>query len=116
MGANHITNGRTGGSDTVTLAEINMPIHSHPLAIYIRTLPEVIPIIVINQEQVSQIMLMTVQLCNFLIIKQHLVQEAIVIVYMGSTGLAGASEPFSILPPYTVLFLYNEIVIKDSMS
>lgn len=54
-----------------------------PLEVYIRTLLEVIAIIVINQEQVSQIMLMTVQLWNFLTIKQHLVQEVIVIVYMG---------------------------------
>lgn len=54
-----------------------------PLAVYIQTLLEVTAIIVINQEQVSQIMLMTVMSCNIPIIKQHLVQEAIVIVYMG---------------------------------
>lgn len=104
MGANHITNGRTGGSDTVTLAEINMPIHNHPAgSLYTNSAgshthncyqPRAGKSDNANDRTVMQ----------FSDYKATSSSGSHSHSIYGSTGLAGASEPFSILPPYTVLF------------
>lgn len=104
MGANHITNGRTGGSDTVTLAEINMPIHDHPAgSLYTNSAGS-------HSHYCYQPRAGKSDNTNDRDVMQYSDYKATSSsgshshsIY-GNTGLAGASEPFSILPPYTVLF------------
>lgn len=97
-------NGRTGGSDTVTLAEINMPIHHHPAgSLYTNSAgshthncyqPRAGKSDNANDRTVME----------FSDYKTTSSSGSHSHSIYGSTGLAGASEPFSILPPYTVLF------------